>query len=313
MKFFISRNSDPIIILYSTLLILIFQLLLIKISPQIYSVFNPLPFLFVGLIVKFRDFLLSCILSLTILIVTNIFFEGIFQKQLIIFHLVISSITLLFFGAFNLAKRIHLNSSQLISIINIIFLSTFAVFYILFFNDLEHEQLQSFIKRSIDEIISNYGIPKSQELDKLINIIMLILPSVNFLIFFISFSFNFVLAKYIIQRIGIFQSTSIELGGFSSPLWYSFIYLLLLTFSLFQTSNSSSFVLTVNTLICMSFCYLLEGYESFNNYFKKSNFNIYVKFIIIFLLFIFLGYVLLLIILILGFFENIRKNLNKSK
>ncbi len=308
MKPLISGNQRPIILLYSTLLILILELLFIKISPQIYSVFNLLPFLFVGLIIQYKDFLFSCILSLLILIVTNIFLESIFHQQLIVFHLVVSLITILFFGAVYLTKKIDLDSSQLVSIMNLIFLSILAIFYILFFNDIEQKQLQSFLQRLIEEIISKYGIEKNQELDRLINILMIILPAVNSLIFFITFSYNVVLAKYLIQRLEIVKSTDIDFSKFSTPRWFSFIYLLLIVFCIFQNSTSPTFIFIVNTLICMSFCYLLEGYNSFNNYFKNIKINIYIKFIIIFLLFIFLGYVLLLIILILGFFENIRKN-----
>ena len=57
----------------------------------------------------------------------------------------------------------------------------------------------------------------------------------------------------------------------------------------------------------MSFSYLLDGYKAFNNFFKNINLDRNLKFIIIFLLFIFLGYVLLLIILILGYLENFKK------
>jgi len=80
-----------------------------------------------------------------------------------------------------------------------------------------------------------------------------------------------------------------------------------------QNQNSQIFILSINTLICMSFSFLLEGYIAFNNYFKKIKLNIFIKFLIIFLLFVFLGYVLFLILLFLGIFENISKTVNKKK
>ena len=67
-----------------------------------------------------------------------------------------------------------------------------------------------------------------------------------------------------------------------------------------QNPNSQMFVLSINSLICMSFSFLLEGYNAFNNYFKKIKLNNFIKFLIIFLLFVFLGYVLFLILLFLG-------------
>ena len=106
---------------------------------------------------------------------------------------------------------------------------------------------------------------------------------------------------------------NINFIDFTTPLWFSLIYLMMLLIVLTQNQNSHMFVLSINALICMSFCFLLEGYIAFNNYFKKIKLNNLIKFIIIFLLFVFLGYVLFLILLFLGIFENISKTVNKKK
>ena len=162
MILFLNRNSSALIILYSTLLLLTFELLLAKISPQIYSVFNPLPFLFLGLIIQLRHLFLSLILSLLLLISTNIFFENFFQKQLIIFHLIISAIILIFFSSCYLARKINLTSSNLIALLNVFFLITFTFLYIFLFNDIAQKELHSFIKKTIEQIISNYNIQKNE-------------------------------------------------------------------------------------------------------------------------------------------------------
>ena len=307
------KKQKSLIIFYSTLFILVFQLLFYKISPQVYSIFNPLPFLIIGLVIKYSDFLKSCALALIILVFLNFFNENFFSKQIIIFHFIISFVTLFFFGSYHFSKRINLDCSNFLSGIIIFFLFIFAIFYILFFNDFEYEKLRSFLQKSIDQIISSYGIQKSNEIDRIVKIIMIILPSVNSLIFFTTFSLNLILSKFILKKFEIRQFTNLNFTDFTTPSWFSLIYLIILILVLTLNSNSTIFLVSINTLICMSFCFLLEGYLSFNNYFKKIKINTFIKFIIIFLLFFFLGYLLLIVLLLIGLIENISKKKNKKR
>ena len=308
-----SKKQKSLIIAYSTLLILVLQLLFFKSSPQLYSIFNPLPFLIIGLAIKYSDFFKSCALAFLILILIHFFNENFLSKQLIFFHFLISLVTLFFLGSYQFSKKIGLDISNFLSGIIISFLFFFSVFYILFFNDFEYEKLTSFLQKSIDQIISSYGIQKNNELDKVIKIFMTILPSVNSLIFFTTFGLNFILSKFILKKFEIKQLNNFNLKYFTTPLWFSLIYLLMLILVLTQNPNSKIFVFSINTLICMSFCFLLEGYTSFKNYFKKIKINTFIKFIIIFLLFVILGYLLLLVLLFIGLFENISKQTKKKR
>ena len=308
-----SNKQKSLIIFYSTIFILVFQLLFLKISPQLHSIFNTLPFLIIGMAVKYSDFIKSCTLALLILVLINFFSEDFSLKQLIIFHFITSFVTIFFFGSYHLSKKINLDSSNLLSGIIISFLFVLVCLYILFFNDFEYEKLNAFLKKSINQIISNYGLQKNNELDKVIQILMIILPSINSLIFFITFSLNFIFSKFILKKIMIKPVENINFTDFTTPLWFSLIYLMMLFFVLTQNPNSQMFILSINILICMSFSFLLEGYIAFNNYFKKIKLNNLIKFIIIFLLFVFLGYVLFLILLFLGMFENVSKKANKKR
>ena len=308
-----SNKQKSLIIFYSTLFILVFQLLLIRISPQLYSILNPLPFLIIGLAVKYSDFFKSCALVLLIFVFINFFSEDFSSKQLIIFHFITSFVTMFFFGSFHLSKKINLDSSNFLSGIIISFLFILAFFYILFFNNVEYEKLSAFVQKSIDQVISNYGLQKNNELDKIIKIVMIILPSINSLIFFITFSLNFIFSKFILKKFMIKPVENINFINFTTPLWFSLIYLMMLLIVLTQKQNSQMFVLGINALICMSFSFLLEGYNAFNNHFKKIKLNNFIKFLIIFLLFVFLGYVLFLILLFLGMFENISKKAKKRR
>ncbi len=308
-----SNKQKYLIIFYATIFILVFQLLFLKISPQLYSILNPLPFLIIGLAVKLSDFLKSCALALLILVFINFFSEDFSPKQLIIFHFITSFVTIFFFGSYHLSKKINLDSSNLLSGMIISFLFILSCFYILFFNDFEYEKLSAFLRKSIDKIISSYGLQQNNELDKVIKIIMIILPSINSLIFFITFSLNFIFSKFILKKFMIQQVENINFTNFTTPLWFSLIYLMLLLIVLTQNASSQIFVLSINILICMSFSFLMEGYIVFNNYFKKIKLNNFIKFLIIFLLFVFLGYVLFLILLFIGIFENLSKKATKRR
>ena len=308
-----SNKQKSLIIFYSTIFILVFQLLFLKISPQFYSILNTLPFLIIGMAIKYSDFLKSCALALLILVFINFFSADFSPKQLIIFHLLTSFSTIFFFGSYHLSRKINLDSSNLLSGIIIFFIFILAFFYILFVNDLEYEKFSAFLQKSIDQIISNYGLQKNSELDRVIQIVMIILPSINSLIFFITFSLNFIFSKFILQKFMIKPVENINFVDFTTPLWFSLIFFMMLLIVLTQNQSSQIFVLSINALICMSFSFLLEGYIAFNNHFKKIKLNNFIKFLIIFLLFVFLGYVLFLILLFLGMFENISKKANKKR
>ena len=300
-------NSSSII-LYSSLFIVACELLLAKVSFQIFSVFSPLPFLFIGLCIRFRDFFLSILFALFQIIIINYFFpEYILNKQIIFFHLAISTLTLFFFFSCNLELKFKFNSSNLISGLILFFVSLLAFFYFFFFNSIEQEEFKSFFKKIVTDIFNNYNIQEKNNIDDLVNILISILPSINSLIFFITFSFNLIFAKFLLKKIKIFQNFQPDFETSNTPTWYSIFYLSMVLCSLLLDSSSNFWIFSINTIICMSFSYLLDGYKAFNNFFKNINLDRNVKFIIIFLLFIFLGYVLLLIILILGYLENLKK------
>ena len=100
-----SNKQKSLIIFYSTIFILVFQLLFLKISPQLYSILNPLPFLIIGMAIKYSDFLKSCALALLILVFINFFSEDFSPKQLIIFHFITSFVTIFFLDLTTYQKR----------------------------------------------------------------------------------------------------------------------------------------------------------------------------------------------------------------
>ena len=107
----------------------------------------------------------------------------------------------------------------------------------------------------------------------------------NSLIFLTTFSFNFIFAKYILNKLSIKQNFQPSFDKLITPKWFSFLYLIILAIILIFKSNSNIWIFLLNVIICMSFNYMLEGYKAFNNFFTKINLDKNIKFLIIFLLF----------------------------
>ena len=301
------------VIFYSSFLILVSELLLVKISIQLFSIFSPLPLIFVALCINYRDFLISVMLSLLQIILLKFLIPEFFpNNQIIFFHVVISFLVLFFFAICNLSIKLKIESSNIVSGLILFFITFFSIFYLFFFNSIEHEEIRLFFKRIISEVLNAYKVQDKNNIDVLVNFILTILPSMNSLIFLTTFSFNFIFAKYILNKLSIKQNSQPSFDKLITPKWFSFLYLIILAIILIFKSNSNIWIFLLNVIICMSFNYLLEGYKAFSNFFTKINLDKNIKFLIIFLLFLFLGYVLILMLLFLGFFENLKRAKNRK-
>ena len=307
------RNSSLSIIVYSSFLILISEILLSRLSYQLYSIFAPLPFLFVGLLISFVNFSISISRSLLINLLLNIFYPGkLIPSQFIMFNFSISILSILFFYLSNKINQKKISMSQFISIVNIFFVIILLIFYMLFFGGSEQSQVKEFLKKLITEIFESYKVNQNQNIDNIVNNLVTILPSINLLLFMIIFSLNFVFANLIVKKLNFHTTIKIDLSKFYTPVWFSCLYLIFFIISLFFNESSIFQNLGVNCVICMSFSYLMEGYIFLSVILQKIKTHFMIKFSIIFLLFLFLGYVLLLIILILGIYRNFKKVLERN-
>jgi hypothetical protein len=175
---------------------------------------------------------------------------------------------------------------------------------------LDHENTKQYFSEIISQITQNYSEKQVHRIEEIADILILIFPSINSVVFFITFSLNFMLAKLLVKKSKFIQVFNIDFRNYKTPVWFSSIFIAFLFSSIILNSPIKDF--SINASIFMSFCYLFEGFRLFNNLFDKAPIKRNLKFLIIFLLFIFLGYLLLLIILFLGFYENVR-NIKKNK
>ena len=69
----------------------------------------------------------------------------------------------------------------------------------------------------------------------------------------------------------------------------------------------------ITSVIVFSFLLFYQGLIYFSKFFEKYNLNIFLKILIIFLLFIFLGYVLFLLVFLTGYYISLKRIITKTK
>ncbi len=306
MKFSKENNTQISVVLYSSLLFILTEIILLRSSTQLFFFFSHLPILFLCIILTQRQIIFCFALSAIILtLIKNLsIFEFINYKDLIFLSFV--SLISLSFTFLNHLKKNENNMngiifSRLILILSFV-LSVFIVFY---YRNLDHsaiiESLSEILKKFNPESLYNSG----DTFSEISLIIVNILPSVNFLVIISVFIINYRLATMICKSLKFIQNYSFSFKKISleKPYTYIFLFFIILKFLNFEGIE----ILSTNILIFLSSGYIVEGYQNLQTYFEKFEISSSVKFLIIFLLFIFLGYVLLLIIFLIGLYKNIKK------
>ena len=175
----------------------------------------------------------------------------------------------------------------------------------LFFSNIEQNQLREYLTKFTNEFLKLKDIPNDVDSLPLIELIINIIPSINVFSFLTTLLINFNITKFLIRRLNFINKYSFDVFEFEIPTLVFFLFNVLIILSTQTSGNLNYFFL--NCAIGLSFLIFYEGFISFYKSFKELEINNYLKIIIIFLLFIFLGYVLFLILFLLGFFMNLKK------
>lgn len=302
-------------LILSSLFIVSFLLILIKISPHAFIIFNSIPLLMIGLILRLKYIFYVFLLSGIVLtfVVSSFFLHSdkniIFQILILFFGVFSVSFTLLFFIKNN-SQRFFKTTGMIIS--NFIFLISFF-FLIFFYNGVTEINLETFIleiKETYDLKFAKENIYSNIQIDKLIDIFISILPSIYISsIFFITIS-NLKISENILLTFNFKNIKKLSFNNFQVPNW--FFIALTLFFLLSMSLNGFFQVLFINLSIIFSSVFVLSGIISILELLKKYNINLYVKIIILFLLFIFFSYVLLLVFFILGLSKHLKKIFNNN-
>ncbi len=307
MKF---KENELRIIFYSTFLIIIIETIFFLISPQLFTLIGFLPLLIIGFVVKLRLLFLNLILSNFLLVFAN-FGTSILSSKSIInvsFMLVFvffSSLILLFFVFLKLSEEKQISFGSSLSNYNLVCNLLLLSFIFFFFSRLDLSEIQLRIIDSINTIFNDSNLNRNTQMEGLVKNVVSILPSINFLIILISLSLNCLISQIIIKKLNLPEEYQLNIHDSIVP--KSFLSFFTLCFLSLVILPPSIHMYVNNVLILSSFCFLTDGLIFVTNYLKKFEINKYIKFIFIFLLFIFLGYVLFLLIFFLGYYRSCKK------
>lgn len=306
-----TRNNNQInVALYSSLFFILTEIILLKISTQFFFFFSHLPVLFLCIVLQPRQIINSFILStITLALFKSLGIFGFINYKDLIFLafvlLISSSFTLLN----HLKKEKETMNGIVFSRFVLILSFVLSVFILFYYKNLDHsamiKSLSEILKKFNPESLDYSGVTFSEMSSFIVNI----LPSANFLVIISVFMFNYKLASIICKLLKFRQNFNFNFIKIYLEKSYSFIFLIILTLKFFKFEEIE--ILTTNLLIFLSCGYIFEGYQNLQTFFEKFDISSFLKFLIIFLLFIFLGYVLLLIIFLIGLYKNIKRLLFK--
>jgi len=306
MKLSKENNNQIYVVLYSSLFFILTEIILLKISTQFFFFFSHLPTLFLCIILTPRQILNSFVLSTIILtLFKSLGIFGFINYKDLIFLAFVSLIS----SSFTFLNYIKKDGNGMNGIVfsRFILILSFvlSVFILFYYRNFDHsamiKNLSEILKRFNSESLDYSGATLSEMSSLIVNI----LPSVNFLVIISVFMINHRFAVTLCKLLKFKQNFNFNLKQIYLEKSYSYTFFIIITLKLFNFEEIE--ILTTNLLIFLSSGYIAEGYQNIQTYFEKFDISSSLKFLIIFLLFIFLGYVLLLIVFLIGLYKNIKK------
>ena len=307
MKSELDFKNNFLVISYSTIFITVIYFLLLKVSPLTFSFFCFSPLVFIALITNLKQSLISFITSITLIVLlinfqetTGDFVNSFFLTNIIfVFGFSYLLLTVLNIGKENL-RNFGANLSFYVFITSIIFISLFIIYL--------SDQMSLLISEiKVDYIKSTNSDNQllTMQLNKLFDGVVKIFPSINFIFHFLIILTNLFVIRKLLEKTNFVLMTKIQFNSFSIPNWYLIFYFLIFFFNIFFYEQFKHFFL--NLIISLSSIFFLSGFYIFKDFIRRINQPLFLKILILFLLFIFLGYVLILSLFFLGLIDKLKR------
>ena len=233
------------------------------------------------------------------------FYNEVISLKLVLNFLTISLIVFFFSILLNEKNKKKIRNDRVIVYLTLFSLLILGLLSFFFFSENEQNQLRQYLNRFTDEFLKLKDIQSNIETSSLIETVVKIMPSINVFSFLLIFLFNFYVTKFFVNKFNFQIRYNFDIFEFEIP---KIIFLSFNIFFILSTILPSGInYLFLNLTIALSFLIFYEGFISFFNSLKGFEIHNFLKIIIIFLLFIFLGYLLFLILFLLGFFINLKK------
>ena len=292
---------------YCSIFVVIVYLLLIKLSPLVFSILNFFPLLFVGLLLSFPSLIVCFLSSIIILFLSiNFFIDNLnYNTNFLISNIIFSfGFSIFFLGLVKFQKKSDHDWGNILSIFLLI--SSSILIYVFIF--LISDQLKLFfneIKMQYYSILQQSNVESQKTIDELFTLFFKIFPSINFLFFFFIMLFNLFLAQKLIGISKLSKTNLINYDKFEISNWFLYLFILSNVGILFSSNEINIFL--INFSIALSLIFILKGILISKQVLKKNQQPKVLKYFVLFFLFFFLGYFLLLCFFFVGIVDKIRK------
>ncbi len=310
---FLTKDKNLIVLLYSVILVLSSETLLLRLSPSLFPILCSIPLIFAGQIISRRIFFSS-------IIITNVgffffyindinFFDLKFTQRFFLNYIANSTLVFLLFRLLDLCKKNSINNEKVIIFFNLFVLSVVLIFNFFYYYQIDHQELRDFISQFFSKIIQNSNIQENIISEERINFLIKVIPSLNAFVLMTFIIINFFLTNIILKKINFTRNYSIEFSKFFLPPKIFLIFNILVFFSILLTNDMKFYFFS--TVIVLSFLVFYQGLIYSYQFLDSLDLKIFLKILIIFLLFIFLGYVLFLLIFLCGYYISLKRIITK--
>ena len=310
---FLKKNKDFQVLFYSVILIFSSETLLLRLSPNLFPILCSIPLIFSGQIVSRKNFFFSIIITNTgffFLYVNDVYFFDLkFTLRFFLNYFTTSTLIFFFFRLLNSYKRNLISSEKVIIFFTLFVLSLLLIFNFFYYYQIDHQELKNFISQFFSSIVKNSDIRKNIISEEGIDFLIKIIPSLNAFVLMTFIIINFFSTNIILKTIDFPRNYTIEFSKFFLPTKIFLIFNILVFFSILLTGDLMFY--SFSTVIVLSFLIFYQGLVYSQQSLKSLDVNIFLKILIIFLLFIFLGYVLFLIIFLNGYYISLKRIITK--
>ena len=310
---FLTKNKNFIVLFYSIILILSSETLLLRLSPIFFPILCSIPLMFAGQIVNSKIFFSSIIITNILFYFFYIndfyFFDLKFSLRFFLNYFTTSTLVFFLFRLLDSYKKNIINSEKVIIFFNFFVLSLLLIFNFFYYYQIDHQELRNFISQFFSNIIRNSNIQENIISEEGIGFLIKIIPSLNAFVLMTFLIINFFITNLILKKINFSRNFSIEFDKFFLPPKIFLIFNILIFFSILLTNDLKFYFFS--TVITLSFLIFYQGLIYSYQFLNSLDLNTFLKILIIFLLFIFLGYVLFLLIFLSGYYISIKRIIKK--
>tara|TARA_B000000532_G_scaffold235084_1_gene220115 strand:+ start:633 stop:1574 length:942 start_codon:yes stop_codon:yes gene_type:complete len=309
----LAKNKDLLVFFYSIILIFSSETLILRLSPNLFPILCSIPLIFAGQIVSkkiFFSIILTNIGFFFLYINEAYFFDLKFTLRFFLNYFTTSTLIFFLFTLLNLYKKKLINSEKVIIFFTLFVLSLLLVFNFFYYYQIDHQELKDFISEFFSKVVKNSNIQENIISEEGINFLIKIIPSLNAFVLMTFIIINFFLTNIILKKMNFPRNYFIEFSKFFLPVKLFLIFNILILFTILLTGDLKFYFFSAT--IVLSFLIFYQGLIYSHQFLNSLDVNFFLKISIIFLLFIFLGYVLFLLVFLSGYYISLKRIITKT-